>query len=98
MANTYTKLLFHIVFSTKKRAPLISDMWRDDLFAYIGGIVREIDATRLSIVIRLDRGLTPTATFCHRWGDWKNVFDLWFHQCCDSSECNLVYRRNIRLA
>ncbi len=40
MAQTYTRLLYHIVFSTKNREPWIDPMWRSDLHEYIGGIVR----------------------------------------------------------
>ena len=41
MSNTYTNLLFHIVYSTKYRKPLIKPAWRDDLYAYMGGIIRD---------------------------------------------------------
>jgi REP element-mobilizing transposase RayT len=41
MATTYSNLLFHLVFSTKHRAPLIGPEWQDDLYGYIGGIVRQ---------------------------------------------------------
>jgi REP element-mobilizing transposase RayT len=40
MAGTYTKLLYHLVFSTKNRVPIISERLQDDLYSYIGGIVR----------------------------------------------------------
>ncbi|MCB9739822.1 MAG: IS200/IS605 family transposase [Deltaproteobacteria bacterium] len=40
MAGTFTALLFHVVFSTKDRQPLISEIWSDDLYAYMGGIAR----------------------------------------------------------
>ena len=40
MAQTYTQLLYHIVFSTKNREPWIDPAWRPELYAYIGGIVR----------------------------------------------------------
>jgi REP element-mobilizing transposase RayT len=40
VANTYTKLLYHIIFSTKRREPLITKDLRDDLYSYIGGILR----------------------------------------------------------
>src|SRR2546428_6842011 len=40
MANTYTELLFHIVFSTRNRAPIIYPAWRNRLYEYTGGIVR----------------------------------------------------------
>jgi REP element-mobilizing transposase RayT len=41
MPNTYTNLLFHIVYSTKYRKTLIRPDWRDDLYGYMGGIIRE---------------------------------------------------------
>ena len=40
MAGTYTELLYHLIFSTKQREPLISPRLQPDLYAYIGGIVR----------------------------------------------------------
>lgn len=40
MAKTFTNLLYHIVFSTKEREPLIHDKRRGELYAYLGGIVR----------------------------------------------------------
>jgi len=40
MAGTYTNLLFHIVFSTRDRAPLIAAQLRPELFNYVGGILR----------------------------------------------------------
>jgi REP element-mobilizing transposase RayT len=40
MPATYTKLLYHIVFSTKKRSPLISESWEKNLHKYMGGIIR----------------------------------------------------------
>lgn len=40
MAGTYTNLLYHLVFSTKGRYPLIGSDFKDDLYAYIGGIIR----------------------------------------------------------
>jgi hypothetical protein len=40
MASTLTNLLFHIVFSTKNREPVITSPIRTDLYKYIGGIIR----------------------------------------------------------
>jgi putative transposase len=40
MAATLTNLLFHIIFSTKDRQPLIQDTFRDELEKYIAGIIR----------------------------------------------------------
>jgi REP element-mobilizing transposase RayT len=38
MSNTYTQLLFHVVFSTKNRERTLTDGKRDALYKYIGGI------------------------------------------------------------
>ncbi|MEZ7506189.1 IS200/IS605 family transposase [Flavobacterium sp. Arc2] len=39
MANTYTQIYLHIVFSVKGRNNLISKKWKDELYKYITGIV-----------------------------------------------------------
>jgi REP element-mobilizing transposase RayT len=46
--STYHGILLHLVFATKYRRPLLHDHWRDDLFAYIGGIVRDHKAVLLT--------------------------------------------------
>ena len=40
MATTFSNLLYHIVYSTKNRSPLIRDGLREPLYEYIGGIIR----------------------------------------------------------
>ena len=40
MSGTYTNLLYHLVFSTKNRIPMISERLKGDLYSYMGGIVR----------------------------------------------------------
>jgi REP element-mobilizing transposase RayT len=49
MAHTSGNILLHFIFSTSGRRPLISPKFRDDLFAYLGGIVREMNGTALII-------------------------------------------------
>jgi putative transposase len=49
MAGTYTNLLYHIVFSTKDRVPLIREEFREDLYQYMGGIVRGARGTVIEI-------------------------------------------------
>lgn len=39
MANTYTQLYIHIVFSVKGRQNLIQKTWKEELYKYICGIV-----------------------------------------------------------
>ena len=40
MPSSYTNLLYHIVFSTKERRPLITPTLQSELYPYIGGIIR----------------------------------------------------------
>jgi putative transposase len=49
MPSTYTNLLYHIVFSTKQRIPLISNTFQEVLYRYIGGIVRAEGGVQLEI-------------------------------------------------
>ena len=37
---SHTRFLFHIVFATKNRVPLIGPQWEAELYKYISGIVR----------------------------------------------------------
>jgi REP element-mobilizing transposase RayT len=39
MANTYTKIYLHVVFSVKGRQNLIQKGWKEELYKYICGIV-----------------------------------------------------------
>lgn len=49
MAHTGANILLHLIFSTKRRQPFISKEIRADVFAYLGGIVREMRGTALII-------------------------------------------------
>jgi putative transposase len=49
MPSTYTNLLYHIVFSTKNRIPLIADDLREELYKYIGGIIRAEGGVQIEI-------------------------------------------------
>jgi REP element-mobilizing transposase RayT len=45
VAHTASNLVLHLIFGTKARRPLIVPEIRSDLFAYLGGIVREMKGT-----------------------------------------------------
>ena len=47
MPQSLSQILVHLVFSTKNREPLINDDIRDDVHAYIGGIVANLSGTLL---------------------------------------------------
>lgn len=49
MAQTLGNVVVHLIFSTKQRKPLIVPEIRSDLFAYLGGIVRELRGTALIV-------------------------------------------------
>ena len=85
MAGTYSKLLFHIVFSTKNRVPLISKQWREELYQYIGGIIRnnegvlaEIGGTEdhLHMLIQLK----PTCMLSRLLKDLKSCSSKWTNE------------------
>jgi REP element-mobilizing transposase RayT len=49
MANTYTSLHYHVIFSTKNRQPFLAEAIRDRVFAYLGGIARENGMNALEV-------------------------------------------------
>jgi putative transposase len=49
MAETFTNLIYHIVFSTKNRLPLITDAYQLRLYDYIGGAIRDLGGISLAI-------------------------------------------------
>jgi REP element-mobilizing transposase RayT len=49
VSQTAGNLVIHLIFSTKVRQPLITPEIRLDLFAYLGGIVREMRGTALIV-------------------------------------------------
>jgi REP element-mobilizing transposase RayT len=49
MSHTSGNILLHLIFSTSGRRPLIRPEFRDDLLAYLGGIVREVRGTALIV-------------------------------------------------
>ena len=49
MAHTFTTLLVHATFSTKDRVPVLKGDVGQRVFAYMGGIVRELGAKPFTI-------------------------------------------------
>ncbi|HYE71806.1 MAG TPA: IS200/IS605 family transposase [Blastocatellia bacterium] len=49
MANTYTSLYYHLIFSTKNRVTWIRPEIQENVWAYIGGIARHHRLTALQI-------------------------------------------------
>jgi putative transposase len=38
--STYTQILYHVVFATKGRQPVLAESHRDDLFRYASGVIK----------------------------------------------------------
>src|SRR6266550_5217783 len=49
MSDSYTNLLYHIVFSTKERHPLITPEYEPRLYEYIGGTIRGLGGISLEL-------------------------------------------------
>jgi REP element-mobilizing transposase RayT len=49
VSHTAGNVVLHLIFSTKDRQPLITPEVRNDLFAYLGGIIRELKGTALIV-------------------------------------------------
>jgi REP element-mobilizing transposase RayT len=85
MPGTYTNLLYHIVFSTKKRIPLISEKLQEDLYSYIGGIIRGERGALLEIGgmpdhVHLLVKLNPTKSVSEMLNRMKAKSSKWANQ------------------
>lgn len=85
MPNTYTSLYYHIIFSTKKREPYLTEDIRDRVCAYIGGIARENDMTALAVNGMSDHAhvllwARPTQPVSKAVQLLKGGSSLWVHQ------------------
>ena len=49
MPKSYTNLLYHIVFSTRERRPLITPGRKSQLYEYVGGTLRGLGGISLAI-------------------------------------------------
>lgn len=71
MSQSYTNLLYHLIFSTKDRLPLITPEYQPRLYDYIGGIIRGKGGISLGINgiadhVHLLAKLRPDNTRCRR--------------------------------
>jgi putative transposase len=85
MAGTYTNLLFHIVFSTKRRTGLITPELEPDLYAYIGGVIRNqggklLDAGGMSDHVHLLLKSKPNVALSDLVRDIKANSSKWINE------------------
>jgi len=84
MSDSYTNLLYHIVFSTKDRRPLITRDYEIRLYDYIGGTLRDTGGVSLELNgtedhIHLLAKLRPTRAVSDVLRDLKANASGWMH-------------------
>lgn len=82
MASTHLSLHYHIIFSTKDRAPTIAPAWRDRLHAYMGGVIKNVEGVPEAIGgvedhVHVLIGLRATARLSDVVRDLKAVSSCW---------------------
>jgi REP element-mobilizing transposase RayT len=85
MSSTYSKLLYHVVFSTKERHPWIVDDVLPDLHAYLGGIIKHLDGFPLMIGgiadhVHLVISLPPRIAIADAVRTIKSNSSKWLHE------------------
>ena len=83
--DTYTKLHFHVVFSTKNRCPSIEDEWRGRLHDYIGGTIRGLGGQSISVGgvsdhVHVLMGLRPMHRLSDVMREVKHESSRWIQQ------------------
>ncbi len=84
MSDSYTNLLYHTVFSTKDRRPLITDSYQPRLYDYIGGTVRKLGGISLELNgtedhVHLLAKLRPDKSLSDVLRDLKANASGWMH-------------------
>ncbi|MBL8205281.1 MAG: IS200/IS605 family transposase [Blastocatellia bacterium] len=49
MSSSYTNLIYHIIFSTKDRRPIITDAYQSRLYDYLSGTIRGLGGISLAL-------------------------------------------------
>ncbi len=85
MSNTYTMLRIHVVWSTKRREPVIAETIEPHLYKYIGGILRKRKHTLLCAGgtndhIHLLIGLHPQQAISDLVRDVKSNSTIWMNE------------------
>jgi putative transposase len=85
MANTYTQIHIHAVFSVKDRTCIIKKLWKDELYKYIAGIIQTNKHKVLTINgmpdhIHILLGMRPTQSLSGLMQDIKGGSSLWINK------------------
>ena len=85
MANTYTQIHIQAVFVVKNRACLISPDWKNELYKYISGIIRQNNHKVLIINgmpdhIHILLGINPSQSLSSLMQDVKGGSSKWINE------------------
>jgi REP element-mobilizing transposase RayT len=97
MPESYTNLLYHIVFSTKNREPIITPDYEVRLHDYVGGIVRSLGGISLELNgtkdhVHLLAKLRPDRALSDMLRDLKANATGWMHDVFPSMK-NFSWQR-----
>jgi putative transposase len=84
MSQSFTNLLYHIIFSTKNRRPIITIEHQQRLYEYIGGVIRGTGGIPLGINgmedhVHLVTKLRPDRALSDVLRDLKSNASGWMH-------------------
>ena len=85
---SHTHLLYHIVFATKDRLPLIDPTWESELHAYIAGIIKNLHGKSIEINgtddhVHILAHLTPKMALSDVMRELKASSSRWVRQTHD---------------
>jgi putative transposase len=84
MASTHSALYYHLVFGTKNHCSTIDARWRNQLHAFLGGLVRNTGGVAMAVGgvddhVHLLVSLKPTHKISELLRDIKRASSLWAH-------------------
>lgn len=85
MPSTHTRLLYHLIFATKHRAPSMDEAWRARLHEYLGGCIAGLEGTPQGVGgvadhVHLLVGLKPTHCLSDFMRELKKSSSSWVRQ------------------
>ena len=83
--STYTQILYHVVFATKERRPVLSDSRRPDLYRYMTGVInnkhcRPVWINGVKDHVHILLSLHPTVALADLLKDVKVASSIWIKE------------------